>query len=414
MQANPAPQTLIYHLVALGFFVMVLSTCIKSVYQIYFTDLADHFSQGRSAFAWSGSLFMLVTGLVSPLVGLLSDRHGPMHTVLLGTLASGAALVCAGLFPDSLAVFVLAYGLCGAFGLAAMTYVPMGVLVDRLFGSKGSGFAFAIVTNGTSIGFIVLSPIWLWLQPQVPWTQAFVSTGSVLLAASLLVWYASKKSAAAGLAGSSGPAEPQVSAWRQVRSDKGFYALAIGFFGCGATMAFIDLHLVAFWQGASAPRALMGVSLSVLGLLELISGVATGWLAMRHKKHTLLSIFYLLRCGAMLMLLFSNPTVYTLVFAIVFGASYLGTVVLTSMYCLERYGLRIKGQAFGMLFLVHQVGAFVSVQLGAISYDQYGNYAPVIVLLCLLTVTGALAARFFLRTAVAADASNGYRGAAAS
>jgi predicted MFS family arabinose efflux permease len=287
-------------------------------------------------------------------------------------------------------------------------------LVDRLFGSKSSGFAFAVVTNGTSIGFIVLSPIWLWLQPQVPWTQAFVSTGLVLLAASLVVWYASKKSAAAGLAGAAGATEPQFSAWRQVRSDKGFYALAIGFFGCGATMAFIDVHLVAFWQGASAPRALMGLSLSVLGLLELISGVATGWLAMRYKKHALLSIFYLLRCGAMLMLLVPNPMVYTLVFAVVFGASYLGTVVLTSVYCLERYGLRIKGQAFGMLFLVHQVGAFVSVQLGAISYDQYGNYVPVIVLLCLLTVIGALSARLVLRAPVSVEARTGYGEARAS
>lgn len=414
MQEKNAPRTLIYRLVALGFFVMVLSTCIKSVYQVYFSDLADHFSRGRSAFAWSGSLFMLVTGLVSPFVGLLSDRHGPMHTVLLGTLAGGAALVCAGLFPDSLTVFVLAYGLLGAFGLAAMTYVPMGVLVDRLFGSRSSGFAFAVVTNGTSIGFIVLSPIWLWLQPQVQWTQAFVSTGLLLLAASLVVWFASKKASAAGLASPLGEAETQFSVWRQVRSDKGFYALAIGFFGCGATMAFIDVHLVAFWQGAFAPRALMGLSLSVLGLLELISGVATAWLSMRYKKHTLLSIFYLLRCSAMLMLLCPNATVYTLLFAVVFGASYLGTVVLTSMYCLERYGLRIKGQAFGLLFLTHQVGAFASVQLGAVSYDYFGNYLPVVLPLCLLTVTGALAARFFLRTSVSVDTSAGYNRATAS
>lgn len=404
MQTGKAPCTLIYRLVALGFLVMVLSTCIKSVYQVYFIDLAEHFSKGRSAFAWSGSLFMLVTGLVSPVVGLLSDRHGPMRTVLWGTLASGASLVFAGLFDCSLPVFVFAYGICGAFGLAAMTYVPMGVLVDRLFGSKNSGFAYAVVTNGTSIGFILLSPFWLWIEPQIAWTEAFVSTGLVLLLpASALVWVAAIKADAAGFGHMARDDEPKLSAWQQVRLDKGFYALAIGFFGCGATMAFIDVHLVAFWQDASAPRSLMAVSLSLLGVFELISGLATGWLAIHYKKHVLLTFFYVLRACAMFMLLSPSPWVHTMLFAALFGASYLGTVVLTSMYCLERYGRSIKGQAFGLLFLAHQAGAFLSVQFGALSYDHFGSYIPVILILSGLTLIGGVAARCFLRSPVAAD-----------
>jgi MFS family permease len=384
--------------------VMLLSTCIKSVYQIYFSELATHFGRGRADFAWSGSLFMLVTGLVSPFVGALSDRHGPLRTVFLGTLAGGAALVGASLFHDSLVIFSLAYGVCGAFGLAAMTYVPMGVLVDRLFEHKSAGFAYAVVTNGTAIGFIFLSPFWLWLQPQFEWTQTFLVTGLVLLVpASAVAWFAAGKADAAGLGRTAVTATPKLSAWKQVRSDGGFYALALGFFGCGASMAFIDVHLVAFWQDAAAPRSLMGFSLSLLGMLELISGLATGWLAMHFRKHSLLGFFYLLRSCAMLMLLSSTPMVYTLVFAIVFGASYLGTVVLTSMYCFERYGRSIKGQAFGLLFLAHQLGAFLSVQLGALCYDRYGSYSPVILVMSFLTVAGGLAARLNLDKPVTAN-----------
>lgn len=412
MQILQASRGLIYRLVALGFLVMLLSTCIKSVYQIYFSELATHFGRGRADFAWSGSLFMLVTGLVSPFVGSLSDRHGPLRTVFLGTMAGGVALIGASVFHDSLLIFVLAYGVCGAFGLAAMTYVPMGVLVDRLFEQKNAGFAYAVVTNGTAIGFIFLSPFWLWLQPQLDWTQTFLVTGLVLLLpASAVAWFAAGKADAAGLGRTAVTAAPKVSAWNQVRADRGFYALALGFFGCGASMAFIDVHLVAFWQDAAAPRALMGLSLSLLGLLELISGLATGWLAMHFKKHSLLGFFYLLRTCAMLLLLSSNSVVYTLVFATVFGASYLGTVVLSSMYCLERYGRSIKGQAFGLLFLVHQVGAFLSVQLGALSYDRYDSYAPAILALSFLTVAGGLACWLSLHKPVTAVAAPDQRGA---
>ncbi|MDH0866224.1 MFS transporter [Mitsuaria sp. GD03876] len=407
MSASLPSRGLVYRLVAVGFLVMFFSTSIKSVYQVYFADLAAHFGRGRADFAWSGSVFMLVTGLVSPLVGALSDRHGPLRTVVIGCLAAGAALAGASVFDRSLPVFVLGYGLLAAFGLAAMTYVPMGVLVDRLFEQKKSGLAYAVVTNGTAISFIVLSPFWLWLAPQVPWETTFVLTGAFLaLPLAGLAWFAAAKSRAAGLdapasAATSGTAAPKPRAWATLRRDPGFYALAIGFMGCGASMAFIDVHLVAFWQDQGAPRALMGLSLSLLGVLELISGLLTGWLAIRLSKRGLLGAFYLLRACAVLLLLGASQDMRTLGFAVLFGATYLGTVVLTSMFCMERYGAAIKGQAFGFLFLAHQLGAFASVQLGALSHDLWGSYQPFIVGLAALTALGGLVNWLFLRDAAA-------------
>lgn len=398
MNAPTASRGLVYRLVALGFVVMFLSTSVKSVYQVYFSELASHFGRGRSDFAWSGSLFMLVMGLLSPLVGSLSDRLGPLRTVVLGAIAAGVALISTSLWSGSLTLFVVAYGLCGAFGLAAMTYVPMGVLVDRLFEQRKTGFAYAVVTNGTSIGFIVLSPFWLWMQPLTHWTHTFLVTGLLLVGpVAGGVWLAARSADAAGLGRTAASSGPKLSAWQQVRSDPGFYALAVGFFGCGATMAFVDVHLVALWQDTGSPRTQMGLSLSLLGLLELASGLATGWLAMRYSKHSLLGVFYVLRSFGMLLLLSPLPEVRTIVFASVFGASYLGTVVLTSMFCLERYGRSIKGQTFGILFLVHQLGAFASVQAGAACFDKFGSYQPFVLVLSALTIAGAVASWVSLR-----------------
>jgi predicted MFS family arabinose efflux permease len=398
MNGPTLQRAMIYRLLALGFLVMFLATGIKSVYQVYFGQLADQFGRGRADLAWSASLFMLVTGLMSPVCGALCDRLGPLRTLLVGALTGGVALIGVSLAPHSLPVFVLAYGIGAAFALAAMTYVPMGMLVDRLFEQKKKGLAYAIVTNGTAVGFIVLSPFWIWVQPQVDWTVAFLATGLVLAGpvAALVAW-ASKAAAASGLAQPERVAVRGASAWRLVGADPGFYVLALGFLGCGATMAFIDVHLVPYWQDAGTPRAQMGLSLSLLGVLELASGLATGWLAMRCNKRVLLGLFYGLRSLAMLMLLSGSPAVHTVGFATVFGASYLGTVVLTSMYCFERYGPAVKGQVFGVLFLLHQIGAFASVQLGAWGYDATGNYRPAIVSLAALTVAAALASWLGLR-----------------
>ena len=56
----------------------------------------------------------------------------------------------------------------------------------------------------------------------------------------------------------------------------------------------------------------------------------------------------------------------------------------------------MKGQVFGVLFMVHQVGAFVSVQLGALSFDHFQSYRPAIVCLIVLTLLAAFASWVFL------------------
>ena len=377
-------------LVGLGFLTMFLSSALKSVFQVYFNDLTQSFGRGRADFGFIGGVFLLVSGLASPLVGALSDRAGPIRTVMIGSLLGGLAFVLLGWLPRSYWLFVVLYGLIAAFALAAMTYVPMGILVDRLFEQRKKSFAYAVITNGTSIGFILLSPLWLWLQPQLSWQQIFEAVGLMFVGPiALLLWIGSRVPLLEQPVTSKD--DKLAGTWSNVLHDSGFYVLALGFIGCGATMAFIDVHLVPLWQDNGSSRASMGFSMSLLGTLELISGLVAGWMATRYTHQRLLAFFYLLRCIAMALLLAHNSMLTTYIFAAVFGASYLGTVVLTSAICLERYGVAVKGQVFGMLFMLHQIGAFASAQLGAYGYDHFHSYQPAIIALVLLTALAGIA-----------------------
>ena len=377
-------------LVGLGFLAMFLSSAFKGVFQVYFNDLALSFDRGRADFGFAGGGFLLVSGLASPLVGALSDRVGPIRTVLVGSLLGGGAFILLGCLPNQYWLFVSLYGLMAAFALAAMTFVPMGVLVDRLFDQKNKSFAYALITNGTAIGFIVLSPFWLWLQARLEWQQVFSAVGVLFLGPMALLLWLGARIPLPDKTNAPAAHEKHAGTWPIVLRDTGFYVLAFGFFGCGASMAFIDVHLVPLWQDAGASRSSMGMSLSLFGVLELLSGLAAGWLAVRYPPHRLLAAFYVLRCLAMLLLLAPNGMLTTYGFGAVFGASYLGTVVLTSAICLERYGGAVKGQVFGMLFLLHQVGAFGSAQLGAYGYDRLGSYQPTVMALVVLTAMAGI------------------------
>ena len=63
-----------------------------------------------------------------------------------------------------------------------------------------------------------------------------------------------------------------------------------------------------------------------------------------------------------------------LVFADVIGLLWLSTVPLTSGLVALMFGTRHVGMLFGVVFLSHQIGAFIGALLGGAIYDATGGY----------------------------------------
>ena len=63
-----------------------------------------------------------------------------------------------------------------------------------------------------------------------------------------------------------------------------------------------------------------------------------------------------------------------LVFSASIGLLWLSTVPLTSGLVALMFGTRHVGLLFGMVFLSHQVGAFIGAWLGAVVYEGTGTY----------------------------------------
>ena len=361
----------------IGFAVVFFSSSIKNTFQVFFVQMTESFGQARGEFAVAMSVFMLVFGIASPIIGLLSDKIGPKKTILYGLALSGIAMLGSGLI-DNFYAFVFLYGVIAAFGLTAMSYVPIGVLVDQSFSHQRKGLAYATLTNGAAIGFIVLSPVWVFLQEVMPWQYVFVFLGILFLVPLFLMV---KIYLPDDPPSELHPEHLDKTALERfnhklgiVFKNKPFYALMLGFFGCGVTMAFIDVHLVAHFQDLKLSTTKISIALSVLGAAELIGAFAAGWLCGKYPKSYVIAGFYLIRAIAIFYLLLVPEFSGAFVFVVLFGLSYLGTVVGTSLYTLSIFGKQLKGFAFGFIWLFHQVGAFLSTQLGASSYDWFGSY----------------------------------------
>lgn len=441
----PARRTL-WTIIAIGFGVMFLSSSIKGAYQVYFRDLADLFELGRGQFALTGALFGLVIGIVSPLVGAVCDRFGHCNTILSGALAGAASFFLLGAIV-SYPVFLVAYGVIAAYALAAMTFIPMGLWIDQAFSHQHKGLAYAAISNGVAIGFMVLSPVWVWFNGWLEWRLLALGLGvTFLLAIAVPLWWARHR-----LAEPRSEQTPKPSGgMRGLSRNLGqpvFLVLAISFAGCGASMAYIDLHYVPLMQeqqdaeriraagplgfcggnriaavresGDSPPATDQGqtngtpgagpdsslfspvaVALSVLGAFELIGALVVGFLAARTQPALLLAMLYGLRALILVVLALNQSAIGFLLFASVFGLTYMGTVILTSLLCLQCYGPESKGTMFGLLFSIHQIAVFLTGWLGGLARDLTGSYTTTtlaVAAVCLLALLAAVALHPLLR-----------------
>lgn len=357
-----------------GFTVIFLSSSIKNTFQVFFVQMAESFAQSRGSFATAAAVFMLAFGIASPIVGALSDRIGPKRTIQFGLVLSGVAFLGCAVF-DSFGLYIFFYGVIAAFGLTAMSYVPMALLVDQSFSDRRKGLAYATLTNGAAIGFAVLSPVWVFVQEYIAWQQIYLVLAALFLMPMLLVVHiylpeVTPQPAVAATA----PPLPFSQRLKAVLGRGPFHALMLGFFGCGVTMAFIDVHMVAHLQDLALSPGQISVALTLLGVAELVGGFLAGWMCDRFAKGQVIAGFYLVRAVSLLVLLWVPDVTGVWLFAALFGLSYLGTVVGTSMYTLGLFGKELKGFAFGIIWLVHQLGAFVSTQWGANMFDWFGSY----------------------------------------
>ena len=64
----------------------------------------------------------------------------------------------------------------------------------------------------------------------------------------------------------------------------------------------------------------------------------------------------------------------SIVFGISFGLLWLSTVPPTNGIVAQIFGSKYLSSLFGIVFLSHQVGAFIGAYLGGYFYDQFGSY----------------------------------------
>ncbi|MGI4836650.1 MAG: MFS transporter [Janthinobacterium lividum] len=350
--------------------ILALSLGIRHGFGLFLAPMSAQFGWGRELFAFAIALQNLMWGLAQPFAGALADRFGARRTVLTGGVLYAAGLLLMSQ-ADSAWSLSLSAGILIGIGLSGTSFSVILGVVGRAVPAEKRSMAMGIAAAAGSFGQFAMLPGTLGLISWLGWSGALLVLG--LLAALILPLVAMLRDQPSPAV--AGTEQTLKEALKEACSHSGFWLLSLGFFVCGFQVVFIGVHLPSYLVDQHLPAVVGTTVLALVGLFNVFGTYIAGWLGGRRSKPRLLAGLYLLRAVVISLFLWAPVTVTSAyLFGIAMGLLWLSTVPLTNGTVATLFGVRNLSMLGGIVFLFHQLGAFLGGWLGGVVYDHTGSY----------------------------------------
>jgi MFS family permease len=365
--------------------VMLANSGVRSSFGVFIKPMEQEFHWDRTALSTVAALSLFIFGAVGPLVGRLADRFGPRGvlaaaTVLAGVGTLGTATVV------SLWQLYLTAGVITALGAGGAAMSVAAALAARWFDTR-RGLVLGIAGAGMAAGQLLVVPLAMAITVEWGWRITFVVLGAgfLLLILPLTLALIRNDPRDVGLApygaraGAASRTAAEVAAertgFRAAAATAPFWLLAGSFWVCGYTTSGLVLtHLIphATEHGFHASQAAQ--ALGVMGALNIVGTVASGWICDRFGQKGPLAAYYFLRGVSLLFLPYVGTVPGLFAFAAIYGLNYISTVPATTALTAKIYGRYSVGELSGWIFFAHQLGSAFGSLAGGYLYDRFGDY----------------------------------------
>ena len=349
--------------------ILALSLGVRHGFGLFLPPMSAQFGWGREVFAFAIALQNLIWGLAQPFTGALADRFGAARVVIVGGVLYAVGLVMMGM-SDSPLSLSLSAGLLIGIGLSGTSFSVILGVVGRALPPEKRSMGMGIASAAGSFGQFAMLPGTLGLIGWLGWSTALLVLG--LLVALIVPLVSMLKDRPMPALGGE---QTLKQALHEACSHSGFWLLAFGFFVCGFQVVFIGIHLPAYLVDQHLPATVGTSVLALIGLFNIFGTYTAGWLGGRMSKPRLLTGLYLARAVVIVLFLWAPVTQFSAyLFGMAMGFLWLSTVPLTNGTVATLFGVRNLSILGGIVFLFHQLGAFLGGWLGGVVYDQTGSY----------------------------------------
>ena len=385
--------------------ILMATSGARFLFGVVLKRVSEDFDVSRGSLTAAVLLNMVILSALQPVVGLLTDRLGARRILVTGAALCAVMLVALSQARSLWHVYII-YGLFGGIAFAATSPVNTTTLINRWFHTR-RGTALALATSGTALGQLIIVPAAAWYLTLYDWASSMrvlaillvvvmVPLGLLLLRNDPETLGLERDGVKPGAAHCSRVAdqyelENGAATLRQAFHTGAFWLLAWGFFVCGFTMSFANIHFMAFADDIGMNTIMAADVIGVTAIFSVAGTVALGIWADRWRRTTVLAITYALR-GVSFLILFAWPTERPMfVYAIVLGVSWTATTPLTAAIAGDLYGRANLGLIFGMMFTFMNLGAGIGAYFDGIVFDITGGYTIALLINGLLGLGAAVA-----------------------
>ena len=392
-------------LVGVSFVTMAIGVNARTAFSLLFPSILDEFGWDRGVTAGAFSFGFLISALVTPCVGWLTDRRGPRLVIELGVALMGSGLLLATLIRQPWQLYLTLGALVGG-GVNLLAYTGQSLYLTNWF-VRRRGLALSIAFSGVGVGSVTILP---WLQTliaQFGWRAACWSLGLIVLVVlapiNLLL---RRRPSDLGLApdgifdGTEGRNVEGIAGlstdWTLGRAlrTKRFWWLALSYFCALFTWYAVQVHQTKYLTEIGFRPSSAAWALGFVSLVAVPGQIGLGYLSDRIGREwvwTIGNAGFALSCLALLALR-SDPSAL-LLWLMVVAQGTLGYALTSVIGAIpaESFGGRHYGSIFGTVMLAAILGGAAGPWVAGASHDFIGSYAPAFWLSSACSVFSALA-----------------------
>jgi MFS family permease len=370
---------------------LTMASGARFLFGVVLKPMSEEFGWNRAQLTGTVMLAMIVLSICQPLVGMLVDRIGAKSILVGGIALLGVSLIPLSFATNLWQIYVL-YGVLTSFGLAAASPVLATSIVSRWFTHK-RGLAMSLATSGSAFGQLLIVPIATWIMLATSWQTTYRVLAVALLAVSVPLSAIFLRDAPREMvaAGRDLPPEDGLTL-REACAHPAFWILGFGFVVCGWTMAFPNIHFLAYADDMGMSVLHAASTVSVTAIFSILGAVLLGLAADRFQRTSVLALTYALRGLAFLLLLLLPAGNLLYVYGLVLGISWTATTPLTAAIAADRYGPKHLGLIFGSLFTFMNLGFGFASLLDGLIFEVSGGYQVTLMINVVLGVVAAIAA----------------------
>jgi sugar phosphate permease len=373
------------------FLTMLATSAVMGMVGVLMLPLKSEFGWDLGAISGALAVRVLLYGMVAPLAAAILQRYGVRRVVSTALLLIMFGLVLASRM-TALWQMWLTWGLM--IGLATgVTANILGATVATRWFTKQRGLIIGVLSASNATGQLLFLPIAAWLSEHMGWRYAMMPAGIACLICLVLVLLIVRDYPADVDLPSYGetavlPAPPRrsgqnalavsFSALADAAGNRTFWILAGTFFVCGlSTSGLVQNHFIPLCHDFGVATITASSILAMMGALDFVGTIFSGWLSDRYDNRFLLFWYYGLRGLSLLALPFTDFSIYGLsIFAVFYGLDWIATIPPTVRMTGQEFG-REKGPiVFGWIFLAHQLGSATAAFGAGATRDEFLTYLP--------------------------------------